>query len=866
MHGIGGGLLVFVKQGLTILSCDKTSLFNQYCQFKLLSNNKVDTITFTLVYRSPNSSAVNNSDLNMVINSLDKNNIIIGDFNYPNIDWINNISDFKARPFLDTINDKFLEQLVTFPTHCKGNILDLVLSDIPDRVINLEPLGNLGNSDHSIISIDIIYNPSYNSTNEYIPNWFKADIPLFSDYLNSKNWPAEFQNFNTDQCWNYLKETISEGMKKFVPCKRRRQNNRPPWMSQKILKLVRKKQRRYNKYMQSKSPQDFTDYKELEKTTKTAIRNAKRNFEKKLSSEHNKRPFNSYLKSKTHARSTIGPLKLNGQLFNDNKNMATILNDYFGSVFTNPDGASIPIPDTQVFGSPISNISFTERDIIKKIMNLKPSSSAGPDKISSKFLQTFASEVSVPLTLIFDKSMVSGDVPADWKHANITPIFKKGAKSDPGNYRPISLTSIPCKLFESLIKDGITKHLEVNALISQSQHGFTKSKSCLTNLLEFLETVTSEFEKGNAFDVIYLDFAKAFDTVPHDKLLAKMKSYGIEGELFKWFKNWLTGRKQCVVLNGESSDLINVDSGVPQGSVLGPLAFLIYINDIDAAATLIKLIKKFADDTKLGQTIINDKDRADLQECLNLICNWASKWGMHFNVNKCKVMHIGKNNPKADYYMNGEKLADSEMERDIGIIISNNLKPSKQCSEAARKANAVLGMITKAFHYRDRHVYINLYKQYVRPHLEFCSPAWSPWTQADINCLEQIQQRAVRLVSGLRSQDYNDRLKELKLLSLKERRIKTDMITTYKILNGFDRVDPSTWFKQINQTRRTRLNADPANLEPTFTRTEIRKNFFSIRVPDVWNKLPAHVKSSTSIYMFKSRYDDYLCTRTVDAF
>ena len=229
-------------------------------------------------------------------------------------------------------------------------------------------------------------------------------------------------------------------------------------------------------------------------------------------------------------------------------------------------------------------------------------------------------------------------------------------------------------------------------------------------------------------------------------------------------------------------------------------------------------------------------------------------------------MHIGKNNQKADYYMNGEKLADSEMERDIGIIISNNLKPSKQCSEAARKANAVLGMITKAFHYRDRHVYINLYKQYVRPHLEFCSPAWSPWTQADINCLEQIQQRAVRLVSGLRSQDYNDRLKELKLLSLKERRIKTDMITTYKILNGFDRVDPSTWFKQINQTRRTRLNADPANLEPTFTRTEIRKNFFSIRVPDVWNKLPAHVKSSTSIYMFKSRYDDYLCTRTVDAF
>ena len=156
--------------------------------------------------------------------------------------------------------------------------------------------------------------------------------------------------------------------------------------------------------------------------------------------------------------------------------------------------------------------------------------------------------------------------------------------------------------------------------------------------------------------------------------------------------------------------------------------------------------KKFSDDTKLGQT--NDKYRADLQEWLNLICNWASKWGMCFNVNKCKVMHIRKNNPKANYYMNSEKLA--VMERDIGIIISNNLNPSKQCSAAARKSNVVLGMLTKAFHYRDRHVYINLYKQYVRPHLEFCVPAWSPWTQADI---EQIHQRAVLLVSGLRSQE-----------------------------------------------------------------------------------------------------------------
>ena len=245
--------------------------------------------------------------------------------------------------------------------------------------------------------------------------------------------------------------------------------------------------------------------------------------------------------------------------------------------------------------------------------------------------------ISLPLAIIYTKSLEEGIVPDDWRCANITPVFKKGSKSSAGNYRPVSLTCVICKIMESIIRDAIVKHLADNKLVLPSQHGFMQSKSCLTNLLEYLEVLTKLVDEGHSVDVVYLDFAKAFDKVPHRRLLQKMKAHGIVGKVVEWVESWLTGRKQRVVLNGKMSEWTQVDSGVPQGSVLGPTCFMIYINDINMAVnTITGIISKFADDTKVGRVVEEDKDREGLQRDLDNLMDWSVEWQMLFNMGNVK--------------------------------------------------------------------------------------------------------------------------------------------------------------------------------------------------------------------------------------
>ena len=284
----------------------------------------------------------------------------------------------------------------------------------------------------------------------------------------------------------------------------------------------------------------------------------------------------------------------------------------------------------------LSTIHFTPEQVKEKLKGLNPNKTPGHDKCHPHFLRELADEISDPLSKLFNKSMKEG-AHTSWRKAVITAIHKKGSRSDPGNYRPISITSVLSKVMESFVRDAIVTHMMNNNLFCDEQHGFVPGRDCMTQLLLCLEEWTDMLEKREVFDVIYTDFSKAFDSFPHTRLLTNLQGLGIKGDVLFWIKSFLTKRTQCVNVDGIISDWIMVLSGIPQGSVLGPILFVVFINDMPAEVKN-NICKLFADDCKLyGRIEVLDDDR--LQRDLENLEKWSKIWQLPFNAKKCKVVH-----------------------------------------------------------------------------------------------------------------------------------------------------------------------------------------------------------------------------------
>ena len=397
--------------------------------------------------------------------------------------------------------------------------------------------------------------------------------------------------------------------------------------------------------------------------------------------------------------------------------------------------------------------------------------------------------------------------------------------------------------------DFLIKH----KLINPSQHGFLKARSCLTNLLCYLEEITKWVDEGSPVDVIYLDFQKAFDKVPHQRLILKLKSHGMGNSIINWIEQWLTDRKQRVVVDGEVSSWKSVLSGVPQGSVLGPILFLVYINDLEEGVT--GSILKFADDTKLFRKTKEIGDKFFLQDDIDKLVKWSEKWQMLFNFGKCKCLHTGPGNTGMNYEMGGTILTKTVKEKDLGVTMNCIMKVSEQCRIAASKGNQVLGMIQRNITYKEKSLIVPLYKAIVRPHLEYCIQAWNPHLRKDIDMLEKIQRRATKLIPGLRDLRYEERLKECGLTTLETRRLRGGQIEVFKTLNGYENIDSNIFF-EIRQIKITR--GHNFTLVKKQSRLDVRKFSFSQRTINVWNKLSIECVHASSVNMFKNKIDKYL--------
>jgi ribonucleases P/MRP protein subunit RPP40 len=486
-----------------------------------------------------------------------------------------------------------------------------------------------------------------------------------------------------------------------------------------------------------------------------------------------------------------------------------------------------------------------------------------PEGFPPYLLKQVGRSVAYPLSLIFNSFMSISTIPSVWKHAVITPIYKKGLQSNPGNYRPISLTSIFSKLMERCIATKILDFLQTSKLLSNHQHGFLPKKSTLTNLLESVRDWTLSIENKAREAVVYIDFTRAFDLVQHSKLLHKLRSYGITGGLLNWIESFLSSRTHCTKVGDAISTPTSIRSGVIQGSCIGPLLFLIYIDDITQCIQQPVSIKLYADDVKLYTSIESVSDCSPLQSCIQRISEWSVTWQLPMSVGKCCSLNIATQHnklpPIPTFQLGNQLLPTCSQVRDLGIIVDESLTFNINIATIVQKAHARSNLILRCFTSKHCPSLLRAYKTYVRPLIEYNSPVWSPTTKCNIDRIEKVQRQFTKRLPGMKGLSYGDRLTFLNIPTLELRRLRTDLLLTYKIVFGLINIDSQDFFSLRNNVSDLKPNrGHQYKLLVNKSRTDKLKYFFSNRIVNVWNGLPATNYDFRSLISFRN----FLLTQT----
>ena len=684
------------------------------------------------------------------------------------------------------------------------------------------------------------------------------------------DWERELMDCNTQQAMDRLDTRYKAAEEECIPkttisgilnCR-----IKPSWLNNHALRKVKRKYSSWIRYLNTKDGADYIVYVTKRNEATRACKQARKDFEISLAKEcrKNAKGVWKYIKSRKKNAGIPNLKKKDNTLTKTAKEIAETLNEQYYSVFTDEDTSNIPdIPSKRLTTPPLEEFTVTEEEVLKALNNLRTDKSPGIDGIHPRPLKELADVLAKPITMIFQMSLQTGELPRNWLDAVVSPIFKKGSRSLAENYRPVSLLCILCKLLESLITPHIVNHIKTNHLACREQHGFKKGKSTTTNLLEALNVWSEAMMHGIPVDILLLDHSKAFDSVPHRRLVKQVESFGIHDRALAWIDAFLTNRRQQVRANGEHSDFKAVKSGVRRGSILGPVLFTIYVNDIPSQ--LDNIISMYADDTKLYAAITSECSITSLKSDLKKLEGWAKLMQMKFHPAKCKVMRIGKDNIKATYHMkagDGEyhELEEVDVEKDLGVEIDTKLKFSQHIQSKVNKANRVLGCLKHTFKFLNKEVFTLLYKALVRPHLEYASCVWSPLLKRDQDAIERIQRRATKLVPELRDLPYITRLQQLDLPTLKYRRRRADLIETFRIMtnqhhiNGHCRCSlcPDKQLLQLSANTYTRGHQYKLK---TQIATGARRQFFSTRVTADWNSLTTDTVTAENINSFKSKIE-----------
>ena len=849
---------------------------------------------FAVIYRSPSQtqSEFDNftDNFELMLSKMHSENpfcvIFTGDFNCRSTQWWeNDIENNEGKLFEPLSSDLGLHQLISEPTHLIGeskSCIDLIFTDQPNLVIESGVHPSLHDQCHHQIvygklSVSNIALPPYNRKIWY---YDKAD---FVDIMKSIEMFRWHEHLDKISCPNeqvkLLNEVLLNIYSNFIPNKVKTIKPRQaPWITQSVKNFLRKKNRAYKSFVRNGQPDDKLEgiHKMVSEGSRL-IEDAKRNYFLKAG----KTLANPGTSSKTYWTlintvlnkakvPIIPPLLENGIFVTDFTEKAQLFNDYFILQCTTIDtGSEIP-QDAPVPATLISDFIISEEKILSIIRSLNPNKAHGWDEISVRMIKISDAALVIPLKIIFTNCLRSGLFPEIWKYANVVPVHKKNEKNVKGNYRPISLLPIFGKILEKLIFDSLYSHLVSNDLLNPNQSGFRPGDSTVNQLLSITHTIFKAFDCNPPLDVrsVYLDISKAFDRVWHDGLIYKLKRCGVSGQLLFLIKNFLKDRKQRTVLNGQSSSWGDISAGVPQGSILGPLFFLVYINDL--TEDLRCNVKLFADDTSLF-TVVHDPNAAadDMNRDLELISQWAQNWRMSFNPDPQKQaveLIFSKKRIEIDHpviFFNNIPVKKVTEHKHLGITLDSKLSFSAHIKAAIAKTRKGIGLLKYLSKYLPRHTLNELFKLYVRPHLDYgdviyhmpakvCEFSQNIILPNLMEKLESVQYSAALAVTGTWRGTSREKLyTELGWESLSCRRWSRRLTLFYKIINNLTpeyMMDP---IPQLHQSTYSLRNQDVVGR--IRARTEkIRSSFYPNCISE-WNQLDPEIRLAPSIAVFKTK-------------
>jgi hypothetical protein len=803
-RSMGGGVLIAVKRTIKVIPRPEWNSEVEDIWITIVAEDKSQPDTNICVAYIPPDTA-----LDLFQKHLDKcmtvcleasessSNIILCDYNLPSIEW--NTGDEncmhptrkngpKAEIFMDMLYLSGLKQFNGIFNNHSG-ILDLVLSSAPVQVSLADGLVN-PDGFHPPLVIDFA-NPDalecLRPNSERIRfNFRKTNYSLCKSRLSETDWSFLGElgcNDALQAFYNIIWQAIECHTPKLKPNPR----DYPIWYSSSLIRMIEEKNKHHKNFKKYGNLNDRNCFSLLRTRIKKAIKDCHRSYISSVenSLEHSPKAFWSYVNSKKQSNSIPREVKYRGVSATKGENVCELFASFFSSVFI--ESTSRTADESSYMCHSLSQI-YLERAELFNIMNtLDTNKGTGSDDIPNLFVRECAGVLVEPLFEIFKKSLCEGIFPDLWKISRVVPIYKSGDRTCVENYRPISL--LPCfgRLFEKMVYPHIYHH--VSPLLTKGQHGFVSNKSTGTNLSEFVNQVSECLDSRIQVDAVYTDFSKAFDRVDYGILLRKLRGAGIVGKVWDWISSYLDSRVQVVSVGGFDSGPIMTTSGVPQGSHLGPLLFVLFINDLGSCLSSEFLM--YADDLKIYTSVKCIGDCLKLQSDLNKLSVWCSKNNMRLNTDKCHSISFTRNKKKIDftYNISGVHLQKLGFVRDLGVILDSELSFRDHYDHITEKSYKTMGFlfrITKPF--KDPNSLIRLYYSLIRSLLEYQSFIWSPYYVSHKDKIERVQRYFTRVLSFRAGHsgrlEYQERLSLFKMESLSARRSVAELMYLRNLVQG----------------------------------------------------------------------------------